>query len=140
MGFWSRLFKKSEEPVEVFHDELLGDLKWSDDSEAWEGKRNDVVFGLSYDYEKTPKVEVINYARKVVLDDDWYVTALNKAIEIVLRERPKNLHAEIRQLSIRNLCFFDHERLFIQFYVEDDEPWWFAEATNGEVEYVGLDT
>ena len=140
MGFWSSLFKKREEPVAVFHDEVLGDLKWSDDTEAWEGEHNGVVFELSYDDEKTPKIAVINYARNIVLNDDWYTSALNKTIEIALRERPESQHKVIRELTIRNLCFFDHERLFIQFYIENNEPWWFAEATNGKVEFVGLDT
>ena len=140
MSFWKNLFKKGEEPVLEYNDTVLGKLTWNEDRESWDGIHNDIRFGVNYDYEKEPKEDVLAYARKVVLDDEWSIGALKRIKEIAIQEYSSDFHQEVNELTIKMLCFFDNERLHIQLYENDNEPWWFAEAINGEIKYVGFDT
>ena len=126
MGFWNNLFRKGEEPEQNYLDEALGDLTWNEDTESWDGEHNGIRFGVSYDHEKRPKEGALIYAREIVLNDDWYTNILNKAKEMALREYPESYRDEINSLCIKSLCFFDSERLHIQFFENDDEPWWFG--------------
>jgi hypothetical protein len=140
MGFWKKLFRKGETPDPVVVDETLGNLKWNQDIESWEGCFNGLKFGVAYDYERTPKKGCLEYAKKIVTDEEWIKNTLQSVKQKAIAEYPKDYHKEIELLVFKYLNFFDHERLFIQFYESDDEPWWFAEVMNGVLEDVGFDT
>lgn len=140
MGIWKNLFKRGEEPELQIVDNVLGELTWNEDRESWDGLYNGIRFGVSYEYEKFPKKETVDHARKIVLDENWTTDAIARIKEMALAEYPASYREEISTLTIRTLCFFDHERLHIQMFDNDDEPWWFAEAMNGNIIHVGFDT
>jgi len=140
MGFLNGLFKKGEKPEKVISDEVLGELVWEDDCEAWAGSYNGLKFDIGYDYEKMPKQGVLEHARKLITDLKWLSGTLELAKNKALNEYPPEYKEEINRLVFKKMCFFNHERLHIQFYENDDEPLWFAEVMKGKLEHIGFDT
>jgi hypothetical protein len=136
----NNLGKKGEEPVQIYSDEILGELLWNEDCESWVGTYDGLKFDISYDYEKTPGYDVLEHARKYITDKNWLAKTLEEAKQHALNAYPASFREEINSLTFKKLCFFDHERLHIQFFEDDNEPWWFAELYDGNLKHVGFDT
>ena len=79
MGFFSDLFKKGEDPEASCFDEVLGEMNWSEDDEAWAGQFNGHEFVLAYEYESKPIGPLVVYARQVMGDPAWLEATLFEA-------------------------------------------------------------
>ena len=141
MGFWNSLFKRQVvEVVPVFADDVLGQLDWSDDDEAWVGRHAGLRFSLSFESGNAPTREIVEYARSLLRDSEWLAETLELCKRKALSESPPKLAAEILALEFRTLHFQNSRQLLIQFFEGDEEPFWSADFKGRELTGIGCDS
>ncbi len=141
MGFLD-FFKKGEQPVEHYSDEVLGVVRWSKEDEAWVGNFDSFEFGLGYSRTSAPSVEVINYAREILNDSPFLASSLTEAKRAALLKRGVFYRDEIDSLIFDEIHFFvqkGERRILADLEGGKDYRLWRIEYTDRKCHGIGFD-
>jgi hypothetical protein len=138
-----RLFKRGEPPTPMVHDSVLGELKWSEDDEAWHGSYRGRVFSVAYDGSPMPSPRVLAYAREILDDPSWLETSLAQAKAEAAKDFSDFYAAELQALTLGEVHLFVNDRrgeciIAILDGGKDDRAWR-IEFTGKRCEGIGFD-
>ena len=142
MGFFSKLFKKGEEPQRSYTHGALGSMVWSQENEAWFGHYSGKKFSLAYDQTETPPDFLLPYAVEVLSDSAWLASSLAEAKEVAKREQGEFYLAEIETLGWGCIHFYLHKgrrRIIADLEGGKDGRSWRIEYADRVCEGIGFD-
>jgi len=65
---------------------------------------------------------------------------LNSCKESAIKKYPAKRHEEIRNLKLKRICYQGNNMILIQFFEQDDEPFWSADIVGEKFRAIGCDT
>lgn len=137
MGFLSKLFAAPAEPDPVFHDPILGALRWSNDNEAWNGECNSLKFEIAYTRVKTPDPTLLNRAKTLLADPSLLAAQLAEAKKTFIGELGEKERAvyspEVDALTIESIAFWPDDRMFISLDGGRNDRLWRRSGGSGAV-------
>ena len=140
MGFLNRFFKKGEDPEGKYVDPLLGTLLWDEDDESWIGENKNFKFLISYEGKSKPSQEILTYAQSTLLNNDWLEGMLTTCKNSAIETYPVKMHEEIKNLKYERICYQGNNMILIQFFENDDQPFWSADIVGKKFRAIGRDT
>jgi hypothetical protein len=139
MGFFSKLLKLgADQPGEpLINDPVLGEMKWSDRSEGWEGSYNGFNFmiGLGRSTATVPDPSVVAYAREVLADPNWLRARIAEGSEAFKKYIGKQwpyYQKETNELKLNTVCFWKNQYIYLDFEGGDSRRCWDLDISHGK--------
>lgn len=89
MGILDLLFGTNEKLEKVLFDQILGELRWSEDDEAWFGKYKKYDISIAYEHGGSPGDKLLDYARSILSENSFLEDNLKTEKEKYIKANPK---------------------------------------------------
>ena len=108
--FLQSLFEEPPPPAKIYHHDLLGDMQYIEDDEAWIGVFNGLRVSVAYEGGSEPDSWLIEYAISLVVDRAWLEAAIVEASNKYLTKHPSYTD-EVRGLVIDLIQIYNNESI-----------------------------
>lgn len=141
MSIFSRLFNRGENPIEVYTDKHLGEMRYSGEDESWIGRYKEYNYKISYEGKSTPSDDLVAYASTFLNDENWIEATVTNAKENASKEYAEYRN-EICMLKLGAISFYKHNnqlRIIADLEGGEGGKCWRIEYGDKECDGIGFD-
>ena len=142
MDILQLLFPPSQDPEKLYHHDILGDLRYWEDDEAWFGMFDNVFVSIAYEGQSQPDPSLIEYAVSLVQDKVGLKAEIERQSNQFISEN-QSYTDEVRGLIMSVLQVYKKKginRALIELTGGFDYRVWRLEFTGRTCDGIGFDS
>ena len=141
LRFLSKIFSQPPDPVAMCHHDLLGQMRYVEDDEAWLGWLDGIAVSVTYTGQSQPARSLIDYGVSLAQDQGWLTAEIQRQSEQYIAQKPFYAD-EVRELTIGVISVYENKgvnKALIQLKGGHDYRAWRIEFTEQSCNGIGFD-